>query len=326
MVMRRRQFIATLGSAAAMPFATRAQQPAMPVIGYFSTRSPETDGPMLTAFRQGLDQGGYTEGKNVAIEFRWALGHYDRLPAMAEELAGKQVTVIVTSGGETAALAAKAATSKTPIVFIIGDDPVRFGLVSSLNHPGGNLTGVTSFLFALNAKKLGLLRELAPGATAIGFLANPGDPGSEGRINDIQAAAGGQKIIVLKAGSQSDIDAAFAKLVAESAGALLMDAGPFFVTQSGQIIELAARHKIPTMYFRRELAVAGGLISYGSSTVEGYRKLGAYAAKILRGEDPANLPVSQPTKFELVINLKTAKTLGVAVPPPLLARADEVIE
>jgi putative ABC transport system substrate-binding protein len=327
---RRRQFLTLLGGAvAARPLAARAQQAALPVIGYVSMRSAESDVPMVAAFRHGLNETGYTEGKNVAIEFRWGGGQYDRLPALVEDLVRRQVAIIVTSGGEPAALAAKGATAKIPIVFNVGEDPVRFGLVASLNRPGGNITGVTSLLGVLGAKQLGLLRELLPKAATIGMLVNPNDPWAESQTSNTQAAARevGQQLVVVSASTERDIDAAFAALVLQRrVGALLITNSPFFVTQADHLIALAARHALPTIYFRRELAVAGGLISYGSSTAELYGQMGIYAGKILNGAKPADLPVMQPTQFELVINLKTAKTLGLELPPTLLARADEVIE
>ena len=312
--MRRREFITLLGgAAAAWPLAARAQQPAMPVIGYLSARSLETEANMLAAFRQGLNETGFVEGRNVAIEFRWADGQYDRLPALVEDLVRRHVAVIVTGGGEVSALAAKAATWMIPIVFNVGGDPVRTGLVAALNQPGGNLTGVTSFLDVLDAKRLGLLRELLPTATVVAVLVNPSEPFAESELTDIQTAAGkmGQQLTVLRAGTEGEIDAAFALLVQRRAGALLVCVGPFFVTRANQLVSLAARHAVPAMYFRREFPAVGGLMSYGSTTAEGYRQMGVYAAKILKGEKPADMPVQKPTKYELVINLKTAKALGL---------------
>ena len=327
--MRRRKFLALIGgAAAACPLRARAQQAGMPVIGYLSARAPETDVPLLAAFRRGLNETGYVEGKNVAIEYRWGGGQYDRLPALAEDLVRRQVAVIVTGGGEPVAVAAKAATAKVPIVFIIGEDPVRFGLASSLNRPGGNLTGVTTLLGALGAKQLGLLRELVPQASMIAMLVDPRMQFTESLTANTQAAARsvGQQLIILEASSERDIDAAFATFVQQRAGALLITASPFFFTRADHVIALAARHALPAVYWRREIADAGGLMSYGSSTAELYGQAGVYAGKILNGAKPADLPVMQPTRFELVINLKTAKALGLEIPPTLLARADEVIE
>jgi putative ABC transport system substrate-binding protein len=327
--MKRRELIGIIGSAvAAWPFVVRAQPSTMPVIGYFSARSAESDIPMLAAFRQGLDETGYVEGKNFAFEFRWAGGEYDRARKLAEELVKRQVSVIVTSGGELSAKAAKEATATIPIVFNVGDDPVRFGLVASLNRPGGNATGVASLTRVLGAKQIGLLRELLPTVSVIAYLINPNEPTAITQIGDAEEAARqiGQQLIVLRAGTESEIDAAFAALVRQRAGALLVGTGPFFVTRAHELIELASRHKIPTMYFRREFSDAGGLMSYGTSTAEMYRQMGVYTGRILKGDRPADLPVLQPTKFEFVINLKTAKALGLTIPPSLLARADEVIE
>ena len=327
--MRRREFISLIGGTAAVwPFAARAQQVAMPVIGYFSARSAESDVPMLAAFRQGLNETGYVEGKNVTIEFRWGGGEYDRARKLAEELVRQQVSIIVTSGGELSAKAAIEATTTIPIVFNVGADPVETGLVASLNRPGGNATGVASLTRLLEAKQIGLMRELVPTATVIAYLSNPEEPTATSQIADAKAAARevGQQLIVLNASSENEIDAAFTSLVRQHAGALFVGAGPFFLTRAPKLVGLAAHHAVPTMYVRREFPAVGGLISYGPSTAETYRQMGLYTGRILRGDRPADLPVLQPTKFEFVINLKTAKALGIVVQPTLLARADEVIE
>jgi putative ABC transport system substrate-binding protein len=326
--MRRREFIAGLGVATVWPVMARAQQPVMPVIGLFSVRTAEFDAPLLAAFRRGLNEGGYIEGKNVAIELRWGGGAFERLPALAQELVRRQVALIVTFGGTAAARAAKEATTVIPIAFAVGDDPVKFGLVASLNRPGGNLTGVTNFYGELAAKQLGLLRTLAPTAALIAMLVNPDEPAAESQVEQAQAAAQaiGQRLLVLRAGTEHDIDVAFAALVERRAGALLLGANPFFAVRKNQLFALASRHAVPTLYWRSELARAGGLMSYGSYPIETYRHLGDYAARILKGEKPANLPILQPTRFELVINLKTAKALGLTIPPSVLALADEVIE
>jgi putative ABC transport system substrate-binding protein len=326
--MNRRGFIAGLGAATVWPVMARAQQQAMPVIGLFSVRTAEFDAPLLAAFRRGLNEGGYIEGKNVAIELRWGGGAFERLPALAQELVRRQVALIVTFGGTAAARAAKEATAIIPIAFAVGDDPVKFGLVASLNRPGGNLTGVTNFYGELAAKQLGLLRTLAPTAALIAMLVNPDEPAAESQVEQAQAAAQaiGQQLLVLRAGTEHDIDVAFAALADRRAGALLLGANPFFAVRKNQLFALASRHAVPTLYWRSELARAGGLMSYGSYPIETYRHLGDYAARILKGEKPANLPVLQPTRFELVINLKTAKALGLTIPPSVLALADEVIE
>ena len=330
--MRRREFIAGLGAAATSslgwPLAARAQQPAMPVIGYLSARSSESDVSMLSAFYFGLKEAGYVVGKNAAIEFRWGDGQYDRLPGLAEDLVRNNVAVIVTSGGELSALAAKRATTKIPIVFNVGEDPVRYGLVASLNRPGGNITGVTSLLGILGTKQLGLLRDLVPKVGVIAMLVNPNETWAETQIATTEAAAlaVGQQLVVLRASTEGDIDAAFATLAEKKVGALLVATSPFYVTRADHLIALAARHALPTIYFRREIANAGGLISYGSSTTELYGQMGTYTGKILGGANPADLPVMQATRFELVINLKTAKALGLDVPSTMLTQADEVIE
>jgi putative ABC transport system substrate-binding protein len=325
--MRRREFLAAIVAAAPHSPAF-GQKPTSAVIGYLSARSSQTDGPMLAALREGLRETGYVEGQNLSIEFRWGEGQYERLPPLASDLVQQQVAVIITGGGEVAALAAKAATSDIPIVFNVGGDPLRSRLVSSLNRPGGNLTGVSSFLFTLGTKQLDVLRQVVPSADLIGILANPLDPGFEARIRETHAAAAsvGQRLLILEASTDDAIERAFSTFLQQGVGALAILAGPFFVTRASQIVETAAKHRLPTMYFRREFAVAGGLMSYGSDTAEGYRQMGVYAGRILNGANPANLPIVQPTKFELVLNLNTAKALDLTIPPTLLARADEVIE
>jgi putative tryptophan/tyrosine transport system substrate-binding protein len=321
----RRKFLATLGAAAsAWPLAARAQQP-MPVIGYFSARSPVTDGPMLSAFRQGLNDTGFVEGRNVAMEFRWAEGRDDRLLELAHDLVRRRVAVIITTGGESTARAVKAATSTIPIIFISGIDPVESGLVASLNRPGGNLTGVSSILLPVIPKQIGLLSELAPNAILMGALIGPATAFRIAELEDAGRAVG-RRLIILKASTDADIDVAFEAFIQQRVQALLVGPGPLFVTRMDRLVAFAARHSLPAMYSRRELVDAGGLVSYASSTAEGYRQMGIYAGRILKGEKPSELPVVQPTRFELVINLKTARALGLDVPPTLLARADEVIE
>jgi putative ABC transport system substrate-binding protein len=321
----RREFLATLGSAAAVwPLAAHAQQPAMPVIGFLSGRSPSEAAYALAAFHQGLRQGGFAEGQNVAIEYRWAEGQYDRLPALAADLVHRHVAVIATTGGTQSALAAKAATATIPIVFGTGDDPVKYGLVASLNRPGRNATGVNFLLTRIEAKRFGLLHDLVPTAALIGVLFNPKNSNFETQSRDVQEAAHsiGQQIHVLHASSEPDIHAAFKTFVQT----LLVGGDPFFNGRREQIVTLAAHYAIPTIYELREFAAAGGLMSYGTNLPDSYRQIGIYTARILKGEAPADLPVLQPTKFELVINLKTAKALGITIPPGVLAIADEAIE
>jgi len=322
----RRKLLAALAGAAAWPLAARAQQ-SMPVVGYLNYGSPEADTPRLTGLRRGLNQTGYVEGRSFLIEYRWAGNQADRLPALAADLVQLQVAVIV-AAGVLPALAAKAATTSIPIVFNVGADPVQFGLVASFNRPGGNLTGVNQLNTELGAKGLALLHDLVPSAATIGFVENPNNPTSELMTRDLLAAASvvGLKVQILKASTDREIDAAFASLVQERTGALLVGSDAFFNNRIERLIELAARHGIPTMYPSREFVVAGGLIGYGASLMESYRQVGLYAGRILKGERPVDLPVIQATKIELIINLKTARALGLDVPPTLLATADEVIE
>jgi putative ABC transport system substrate-binding protein len=328
--MRRRDFITLIGgAAAAWPLAARAQQRVFPVIGLLSSRSPAVDMPLIAVIRQALNETGLVEGQNVTLDYRWAEGQYDRLAGLAADLVRQQVAVIVTIGGDTSALAAKAATTTIPIVFATGTDPIRSGLVTSLSRPGGNITGVSSFLVEMEPKRLELLRELRPHATTTAVLVNPDNiPRAEIQLNDIQTAARsvGQEINILNASTIRDIDTAFAKLVQMRADALLVATDAFFFTRTAQLVVLAARHAIPTVYFRREFAAAGGLMSYAATINDILRLLGVYAGRILKGEKPGDLPIQRSTRFELVINLSTARALGIEIPPTLLALADEVIE
>jgi len=325
----RREFIFTLGgAAAAWPISARAQQPAMPVIGFLQPSSPETYGPFVAAFRRGLTEACCTEGQNVAIEYRWAEGRYDRLPVLAAELVRRHVAVIVTPGSTPATLAAKAATSTIPIIFAVGSDPVEIGLVASFNHPGGNLTGIALLDTELAAKRLELLQELVPHALVLAVLVNPSSPTARSEMRRLDSAAHllGRQILFLNAGNEREIDTAFATMVQRQAGALLVLTDAFFISRRDQIAGLAARKAIPVMYPRREFLSAGGLISYGNNLLDALRQVGAYTGAVLKGAKPSDLPVLQPTKFELVINLKAANALGLEIPPQLLALADEVIE
>ena len=326
--MKRRKFITLLGGAAAWPLAARAQQAAMPVIGYLSSRSPDDTTHLLAGFRQGLADGGFIERQNVTIEYRWALGQYDRLPELATELARLPVLVVAATGGEPAALAAKAATSTIPIVFATGTDPVKAGLVASYNRPGGNATGINFQTADMEAKRLGLLHELIPQAKTIAFLYNPKFAAAEGQLHDVREAAQtlGLQVNVLHASTDDEINAAFRTMVQQQTAALVLAADPFFDTRRSQLVVLAAYNMLPAIYQFREYATTGGLMSYGIDAVDAYRQVGIYTAQILKCAKPVDLPVLQPIKFELIINLKTAKALGLEIPPMLLARADEVIE
>jgi putative ABC transport system substrate-binding protein len=327
--MRRREFITLIGSASVVwPLAAHAQQPTMPVIGFLSTRSPNDTSHLVAPFRDGLAKNSFAEGQNVLIEYRWALGQYDRLRAMAVELARRPVAVLVAVGGEPAALAAKAATSTIPIVFSIGGDPVRLGLVSSYSRPGGNATGITMLLATLEAKRLGLLHELLPHVSKVGVLLDPDFPLAEMQLRDLQEAASARhlEIQALRASNDREIEVAFETIARQHVAAVAVATSPFLDTRRERLLALAATFAVPTMYHFREYPAAGGLMSYGPNIADGYRQLGDYVGHILKGAKPADLPVSQPSKFEFVINLKTDKALGLEIPPTLLALADEVIE
>jgi putative tryptophan/tyrosine transport system substrate-binding protein len=327
--VRRREFISLLGgAAAAWPLSARAQQPAMPVIGFLSSRSADDSARVVAAFRQGLAEMGYAEGRNAEIEFRWAQGQFDRLPALAAELVRRPVAVLATVGGSQTTHAASAATATIPIIFGIGEDPVKEGLVPNLNRPGENMTGVTFSTSLLVAKRLGLLRDLVPTAEVIALLVNQNSSQGQGQEKDIEEAARtvGQRLVILNGGTDEEIDASFANLAQQKVGALLVGSDPFFDPRRERLIALSARYAVPAIYQFREFVLAGGLMSYGASITDMYRQVGVYVGRVLKGDKPADLPVVQPIKFEFVINLKTAKALGLNIPPGVLAIADEVIE
>jgi len=329
--VKRREFVTLIGSAAVWPLTARAQQP-IPVIGFLSGFAPESFTPeiqpYLVAFRKGLSETGYSDGRNVAIEYRWGENQPGRLPVLAAELVRRKVAVLVSTGGTASAFAAKAATSTIPIVFTVGSDPVKIGLVDSLNRPGGNATGVTMLVNVLAAKRLELASEVMPGADSIGFLVNPNNPNAASETSDIEAGARniGKHAVLLRATTEQEIDLAFASLTQQRIGAVVTAADPLFDSRRAQIVALAAQDAVPGIYFSREFVAVGGLMSYGSSIAEAYRLAGIYAGRILKGEKPGDLPVQQAVKVELVLNLKTAKTLGLTFPLSLLGRADEVIE
>jgi len=327
--MRRREFISLIGGAAAVwPLAARAQQPAMPVIGFLSGTSSKGYAPYLAAFREGLREGGFVEGQNVTIEYRWADDHYERLPELAADLVTRRVALIAAAGGSPAALAAKSATTTIPIVFQIGVDPVKAGLVSSLNQPGGNITGFANLALEVGPKRLELLHRLVPNATNIAVLVNPARSNVEAEIKDMQSAANklGLQLNVLYASTERDFDKVFATSVQLRAGGVVISGDPFFNTRSEELAAMAIHYMVPAIYQFHEFAAAGGLVSYGSSIKNTHREAGIYTARILKGEKPADLPVQEPSKVELIINLKTAKTLGLEIPPSILTSADEVIE
>jgi putative tryptophan/tyrosine transport system substrate-binding protein len=326
--MRRREFITLLGGTAAWPLVARAQQAVVPVIGFLSGRSARESAGVLAGFRKGLHEAGYDEGTNVHIAFRWGEGHYRELPVLASDLVGLRVTVMVAAGGEIVALAAKTTTSTIPIVFIVGTDPVKAGLVTSLSRPGGNVTGVTLLTATLGAKRLGLVRDIVPAAILIAVLVNPLNSNTAAYLSDIEGAARslGQNINIWRASTPSEVDAAFAEIVQQHASALVVIPDAFFSSVRDQLVSLAARHALPAIFDSRENVAAGGLMSYGTSYSDVYHQAGMYAGRILKGAKPVDLPVLQPTKFEFVINLKTATALGLTIPPGILAIADEVIE
>ncbi len=326
--MRRRDFVTGIvGCAAAWPFASVAQQ-LMPVVGFMSSRGPEDSQHLVAAFREGMRTAGFIEGQNVIVKYRWAMGQYDRLPTLAAELVSDRLSLLVATGGEPSVLAAKTAVSSIPIVFTTGGDPVRIGLVQSLSHPGGNMTGVSLLTTAPEAKRLGLLRELVPTAAVFGVLIDPNYHEAEEQAREVLEASQtlGKRIEIVYAGNDRDLELAFSSLIERKASVLLVTSDPFFDTRRDRIIELAARFSLPAIYQFREYAAAGGLMSYGINLADGYRQVGVYAGQILKGVPPANLPIYQSVKFEFVLNLRTAHSLSIEVPPALSARADEIIE
>jgi len=326
--MKRREFITLLGGAVAWPLAARAQQAALPVVGFLSSRSADDSARVVAAFREGLAETGYIDGRDAKIEFRWAQGEFDRLPALAAELVHRPVAVLAAVGGFQTPRAAQGATNAIPIVFGIGEDPVKEGLVPNLNRPGSNVTGATFFTALLGAKRLGLLHDLVPKAEVVGLLVNQNTSQGQGQIRDVQRAARdlGLGLIVLNGGSDGDLEAASASLAQQRVAALMVGADPFFDTRRVRLIALVAQHQLPAIYQFRDYALAGGLMSYGASITDLYRQVGVYVGRILKGERPADLPVMLPTKFEFVLNLKTARALGIEIPANLLTLADEVIE
>jgi putative ABC transport system substrate-binding protein len=326
--VRRRELIAALGGAAAWPLVARAQQPAVPIIGFMSARSPEDTVEVLKAFHSGLEQGGFIDGRNVNIEYRWARGDYSRLPVLATDLIGRHINVLVATGGDASARAAKEATATIPVVFNMGGDPVKAGLVASFNRPGGNVTGSVVLTETLEPKRLELLHEIAPGVALFGAIVNPTYPPAADQLRDLEAAIPkfGRRLFVAKASNDDELTEAFVMTMRAGVGALLVTSDPFFDTRRRRIIEFAAQSRLPAIYQFREYAYEGGLVSYGPSITDAYRQVGIYTARILKGEKPGDLPVLQPIKFDFVVNLKTAKALGLDLPSTLVARADEVIE